>query len=194
MIRQLQPHCSINDRLPGCGDFDTPEQFIPAHPPARRWETCLTINESWGYNPTDRQFKTARQLIHTLCEVAGKGSNLLLNVSPMGNGELPPEQVERLEVVSAWMKHYAESIIGTEPGLEAWQFYGPSTRREQRYYLHLLMQPYDTISVRGLPITQIASVRSLKTNQPLEYTTRCAILLEFRLCMVKRPMQRRLDE
>lgn len=94
----------------------------------------------------------------------------------MGNGELPLEQVERLEVISAWMKHYAESIIGTEAGLEAWQFYGPSTRRGQRYYLHLLMQPYDTISVRGLPIKQIASVRSMKTNQPLEYTTRCAIL------------------
>lgn len=176
MIRQLQPHCLINDRLPGFGDFDTPEQFIPAHPPAQRWETCLTLNESWGYNPTDRQFKTTRQLIHTLCEIAGKGGNLLLNVSPMGNGELPPEQVERLEEVSAWMKHYAESIIGTEAGLEAWQFYGPSTRRGQRYYLHLLMQPYDTISVRGLPIKQIASVRSLKTNQLLKYTTRCAIL------------------
>ncbi|MGL5870871.1 MAG: alpha-L-fucosidase [Xenococcaceae cyanobacterium] len=176
MIRQLQPNCLINDRLPGFGDFDTPEQFIPAQPPARRWETCLTINESWGYNPTDRQFKTTRQLIHTLCEVAGKGGNLLLNVSPMGNGELPAEQVERLAEVSAWMNHYAESIIDTEPGLEAWQFYGSSTRRGQRYYLHLLMQPYDTLSVRGVPIKQIAAVRSLKTNQPLEYTARCSIL------------------
>ena len=176
MIRQLQPNCLINDRLPGFGDFDTPEQFIPAQPPVRRWETCLTINESWGYNPTDRQFKTARELIHTLCEVAGKGGNLLLNVSPMGNGELPAEQVERLATVSAWMNDHAESIIDTEPGLEAWQFYGTSTRRGQRFYLHLLMQPYDTISVRGVPINRVAAVRSLKTNQPLEYTTRCAIL------------------
>jgi alpha-L-fucosidase len=176
MIRHLQPHCLINDRLPGFGDFDTPEQFIPAHSPDRRWETCLTINESWGYNSTDRSFKSARQLIHTLCEVAGKGGNLLLNVSPMGNGEIPSEQAERLEVVSAWMSHYGESIINTKPGLEAWQFYGTSTRREHRFYLHLLMKPYDTISVRGVPIKQIAAVLDLKTNQPLEYTTRCSIL------------------
>ncbi len=176
MIRSLQPHCLVNDRLPGFGDFDTPEQFIPAQPPTRPWETCLTINESWGYNPTDQQFKSARQLIHTLCEVAGKGGNLLLNVSPMGNGEIPPEQVERLEAVSAWMSDHAESIIGTKPGLEAWQFYGTSTRRENRFYLHLLMKPYEAISVRGLPIKRIAGVRSLKTNQPLEYSTRCAIL------------------
>lgn len=108
--------------------------------------------------------------------MAGKGGNLLLNVSPMGNGEIPSEQVERLEAVSAWMSHYAESIIDTEPGLEAWQFYGTSTRREHRFYLHLLMKPYDTISVRGVPIKQIAAVLDLKTNQPLEYTTRCTIL------------------
>lgn len=74
------------------------------------------------------------------------------------------------------MHTYAESIIDTEPRLEAWQFYGTSTRRGHRFYLHLLMQPYDTISVRGLPIKRIAAVRSLKTNQPLEYSTRCAIL------------------
>lgn len=176
MIRDLQPDCLINDRLPGFGDFDTPEQIIPAHPPERSWETCLTINESWGYNPTDQQFKSARQLIHSLCEVAGKGGNLLLNVSPMGNGQLPSEQVERLRAIAEWMSHHAESIIGTEPGLEAWQFYGTSTRREHRFYLHLLMKPYDAITVRGLPIKRIAAVRSLKTNQPLEYTTRCAIL------------------
>ena len=176
MIRLLQPHCLINDRLPEFGDFDTPEQMIPAHPPARSWETCLTINESWGYNSSDQQFKSARQLIHSLCEVAGKGGNLLLNVSPMGNGQLPAEQVERLEVVAEWMSYHAESIIDTKPGLEAWQFYGTSTRREHRFYLHLLMKPYDVVTVRGLPIKRIAAVRSLKTNQPLEYTTRCTVL------------------
>ena len=59
MIRALQPEILINDRLPGVGDYDTPEQFVPPQPPGRAWETCMTMNESWGYNPDDTQFKSA---------------------------------------------------------------------------------------------------------------------------------------
>jgi alpha-L-fucosidase len=184
MIRSLQPEILINDRLPGFGDFDTPEQFIPPQPSKQAWETCMTINESWGYNLADSHFKSARQLIHTLCEVAGKGGNLLLNVSPMGDGQIQPELLERLAVVEAWMSDNQESIIGTQPGLEPWQFYGSSTRRRDcakrsakgdRIYLHLLMKPYDTISVRGVPIKQVKSVRVLADETELHYTTRCAI-------------------
>ncbi len=132
------------------------------------------FNESWGYNLADSHFKSARQLIHTLCEVAGKGGNLLLNVSPMGDGQIQLELLKRLAVVEAWMSHNQESIIGTQPGLEQWQFYGSSTRRRDRIYLHLLMKPYDTISVRGVPIKQVKSVRVLADGTELHYTTRCA--------------------
>ncbi|MDX2100256.1 MAG: hypothetical protein SFW36_20970, partial [Leptolyngbyaceae cyanobacterium bins.59] len=69
-----------------------------------------------------------------------------------------------------------ESIVGTEPGLEPWQFYGPSTRRGQRIYLHLLMKPYDTVTVRGLAIKQVRSVQVLATEKALAYTTRCSIV------------------
>jgi alpha-L-fucosidase len=176
MIRDLQPNILINDRLPDCGDFATPEQFIPPHPPTHLWETCLTINESWGYNSDDNCFKSSRQLIHTLCEVAAKGGNLLLNVSPMGNGQIPPEQLERLKDIADWMSKHSESILDTMPGLEPWQFYGPSTRKDHRIYLHLLMQPYETISVRGIPIKQVKSVFVLADVTPLTFTTRCAIM------------------
>ncbi len=176
MIRQLQPDILINDRLPDCGDFTTPEQFIPSRPPGHRWETCLTINDSWGYNSQDKNFKSARELIHNLCEVAGKGGNLLLNVSPMGNGLIPTELLERLEVIKTWMQDYSESIIDTKPGLEPWQFYGSSTRRDNRIYLHLLMKPYDTIKVRGIPIKRVKSVLALPSAIPLEYHQRCAIM------------------
>jgi alpha-L-fucosidase len=175
LIKSLQPDILINDRLPGGGDFDTPEQFIPPQPPAQRWETCMTMNDSWGYCPADTQYKSARQLIHTLCEVAGKGGNLLLNVSPMSDGHLPAAQVERLEAVAQWMEQYRESIVGTSPGLEPWQFYGPSTRRGDRLYLHVLMRPYDSIAVRGLPIRRIRGVRVLGGSE-LQYTTRCALI------------------
>ena len=176
MIRDLQPDIVINDRLPGCGDYDTPEQFVPATAPERPWEVCLTMNESWGYNPSDTGYKSAREIVHTLCEIAAKGGRLLLNLSPRGDGTVPPEQVERLEAVGAWLQRHGEAIFGTEPALEPWQFYGPTTRSAhvdatvgpahaegtrgasggdsvvERIYLHLLMRPYETVTVRGLPI------------------------------------------
>ncbi len=174
MIRELQPGIVINDRLPGCGDYDTPEQAVPAQPPARAWETCMTMNNSWGYNPGDRNYKSARSLIHTLCEVAGKGGNLLLNVSPTGEGELPAEQTERLETIAAWMERNGESIADTAPGLEPWQFYGPSTRRGARVYLHLLMRPYDSVSVRGIRVRHVKSARVLGTGDELKLHRRIA--------------------
>ncbi len=176
MIRQLQPDIVINDRLPGCGDYDTPEQFVPAHAPSRAWEVCMTINESWGYNRTDTQYKSARQLVHTLCEIVGKGGRFLLNVSPMGDGRLQPELAERLQVIEEWMSRHGDAISGTEPGLEPWQFYGPTTVKGHTVYLHLLMRPYDTVTVRGVRIKRITSVRSLTTGAELEYESRCAIL------------------
>jgi alpha-L-fucosidase len=176
MVRQLQPDILINDRLPGFGDFSTPEQFVPPQPPPKPWEVCLTINESWGYNPADKRFKSPRQLIHTLCEIAGKGGNLLLNVSPMGDGRLQPELVDRLAVIEQWMSKNGESIVGTAPALEPWQFYGPSTRRGDRVYLHLLMRPYETVSVRGLHIKRVRSVGALSTGGELPFTSRCSIV------------------
>ena len=71
MIRELQPLIVINDRLPG-GDYDTPEQFVPPTAPVRPWEVCLTMNESWGYNPSDTGYKSERELVHAVRD-CGKG-------------------------------------------------------------------------------------------------------------------------
>ncbi len=176
LIHSLQPDILVNDRLPGCGDFETPEQFVPPQPPARPWETCMTMNDSWGYNPSDTRYKSARELVHTLCEVAGRGGNLLLNVSPMGDGQLPPEQCERLDALAGWMAGNGAAIADSEAGLEPWQFYGPSTRKGNSIFLHLLMRPYDTITVRGLPVNRIRGARELRTGTELETRTRCAVL------------------
>ncbi|HEY6417814.1 MAG TPA: alpha-L-fucosidase [Candidatus Binataceae bacterium] len=172
MIRSLQPDILINDRLPGAGDYDTPEQLVPAKAPTRGWETCMTMNTSWGYNPSDQRYKSARYLINTLSEVAGKGGNLLLNVSPTGDGELPPQQVERLEAFAKWMPAVSESIVGTTAGLEPWQFYGPSTRRGKRIYLHLLMRPYEGVSIRGVKVRQVNRVSVLGSGEELRFHRR----------------------
>jgi alpha-L-fucosidase len=161
--------------LPG-GDYDTPEQFVPAQPPERPWEVCLTMNESWGYNPPDTRYKSARSIVHTISEIAGKGGRLLLNIGPDGDGRVPPEQAERLEAVAEWMSRNGEAITGTAPGLVPWQFYGPSTRKGGTTYVHLLMRPYETVSVRGVPIRRVKSVRALADGRELKFTTRCAIL------------------
>ncbi len=176
MIRELQPEIVINDRLPGCGDYDSPEQAVPAAAPARAWETCMTMNNSWGYNPGDRHYKSARNLVHTLEEVAGKGGNLLLNVSPTGDGTLPPEHVERLEAFARWNERNGESIAGTTPGLEPWQFYGPSTRRGSRVYLHCVMRPYEAVSVRGLHVRQVTSATVLGSTEKLKLHRRIAAM------------------
>jgi alpha-L-fucosidase len=176
MIRSLQPGIIINDRLPGAGDYETPEQFVPAKPPARTWETCMTMNESWAYNPVDTKWKSPRRLIHTLCEVAGRGGNLLLNVGPMGDGALTTETSGRLDAIETWMARNGESIIGTAPGLEPWQHYGPSTRRGSRVYAHVLSRPYDDVTVRGIRIKRLRSVHALSNGDELRFETRCSII------------------
>ena len=176
LIRELQPGILINDRLPTVGDYETPEQFVPAQPPERPWECCMTLNESWAYNPADTAWKSPRQVVHTLCEVAGRGGNLLLNVSPMGDGAIMPEQRAILGAMQRWLTANGESIIGTRPGLEPWQFYGPTTRRGETLYLHLLMRPYETVTVRGVPIKRVRGVRVFGTGQQLAFSTRCAII------------------
>ncbi len=172
MIRELQPGILINDRLPREGDFETPEQFVPSKPPEHRWETCMTMNESWGYNTHDDDWKSPRQLVHTLCEVAGRGGNLLLNIGPRGDGTLQPEAAERLDVIATWMQRNSESIIGTTPGLEPWQCYGPSTRRGDDVYVHLLMRPYDDVTVRGIHVKRLRSVTALSTGEQLSFRIR----------------------
>ena len=172
MIRELQPGILINDRLPSGGDIVTPEQGIPDAIPEGRWETCMTMNRTWGYCPADHEYKSAHDLVHTLCETAGKGGNLLLNVSPMGTGELPPEQLERLAVVGRWMRDHGEAIRGTTAGLEAWQFYGPSTRKGNRLFMHLPWRPYDSFRVRGIRLNAVQSVRHLASGEALEWTKR----------------------
>ncbi|HEX2849068.1 MAG TPA: alpha-L-fucosidase [Acidimicrobiales bacterium] len=176
LIRSLQPDVVVNDRLPGFGDYETPEQFVPPQPPDGPWETCMTMNSTWGWCPDDTGYKSGRELVHTLCEVAGRGGNLLLNVSPRGDGSLPPTQVERLEGMARWMAAHRDAVAGTTPGLEPWQFYGPSTRRGDRVYLHLLWRPYDTVTVRGIPVKRVRGVRVLGSGAALEWTSRCTVL------------------
>ena len=85
----------------GCGDFKTPEQGIPIERPEGVWEFNTTINDSWGYKPNDTNYKSVPQLVRMFAECIGMGGNMLLDVGPMADGTIPPEQVERLEGLGA---------------------------------------------------------------------------------------------
>ena len=173
-IRERQPDCMVNDRCFGHGDFVTPEQQLPVAPPQQPWECCLTMNSTWGYVPDDDSWKSPRTLLHSFVEAASMGGNLLLNVGPTGRGEFPPQAVERLDAFAGWMATHAESVRDVRPGLELWQFRGPSTRRvhadgNERLYLHLVMRPYEHIVARGLPVNRITAVSLLGDGQPLPW-------------------------
>jgi alpha-L-fucosidase len=170
-IRSIQPDVIVNDRLADklLGDYATPEQFVPVASPDRPWETCMTINETWGFNPNDRAYKSARELALTLAEVTAKGGNFLLNVGPTPDGEIPPEFASRLRVLGAWMNRNGEAIFARGRGLPPGAFAGPTTGGEDALYLHVPGRPGgELLQVRGLA-RQVTEVSLLGTGEPLEF-------------------------
>jgi alpha-L-fucosidase len=114
-LLSLQPGIIHNNRLGAYrGDTETPEQFVPATGyPGRDWETCMTMNDTWGYKSYDQHWKSAEDLIRNLVDIASKGGNYLLNVGPSSEGLIPEPSVERLKAVGAWMKVNGKAIYAT---------------------------------------------------------------------------------
>ena len=128
-LRSLKPSIIVNNRVGKgrkgmqgfnkgdreySGDFGTPEQEIPSTGfPGVDWESCMTMNGSWGYKKSDQDWKSAETLIRNIVDTASKGGNYLLNVGPTAEGEIPPESIERLAAVGRWMRANGEAIYGT---------------------------------------------------------------------------------
>ena len=128
MARRLQPGILINNRAMTTEDFATPEQSAEPSPPGRAWESCMTLNESWGYCPGDRRFKSPRDVIRILGGVAENGGNLLLNVGPDGTGRIPEESVSILREVGDWLREHGEAIYPAERHGMSWNLWGgPNT-------------------------------------------------------------------
>jgi alpha-L-fucosidase len=117
-LLDLQPQIVVNNRLGGGfkGDTETPEQHIPPKGyPGEDWETCMTINNTWGYKSYDTDFKSTQTLLRNLVDIASKGGNYLLNVGPNSEGVIPQPEVDRFRAIGAWLKVNGESIYGTGP-------------------------------------------------------------------------------
>ena len=116
-LLKLQPDIVVNNRLDSkksTGDFETPEQKIPPTGiPGKDWETCMTMNHTWGFRAYDHDWKSAETLVTNLVDIASKGGNYLLNVGPTSAGEIPEPSSERLQTVGAWMKINGEAIYDT---------------------------------------------------------------------------------
>ncbi len=172
-IRSLQPQILINDRNHLPEDFSTPEQTIPADalPGGRLWETCMTINDTWGYAKNDTNWKSAEDLIRKLCDIAHKGGNFLLNVGPTAEGTFPEPIVERLQRIGQWMKVNGKSIYGTTKSpFRRLSFNGRCTQKGNTLYLHVFEWGGGDLRLEGLE-TKVLSARALLGNEPLKVRT-----------------------
>jgi len=178
LIHRLQPKCLIGNNhhllpLPG-EDFQMFEKDLPGHNTTGfggasvsrlPLETCETINDSWGFNITDRNHKSTKALIQYLVKAAGYGANFLLNIGPMPNGQIQPEFTERLSAMGQWLKQYGETIYGTKGGFIKPQSWGAITEKGNKAWIHLLNPTEEKLFIK-VP----AKVKSAKL-----YTNKSAI-------------------
>ena len=155
LIHRLQPGCLIGNNhhksvYPG-EDFQMFERDLPGQN-TTGWandqtvsklplETCETMNGMWGYKVNDQNYKSTEEIIQLLIKAAGNGANLLMNLGPQPNGELPAMGIQRLYEVGKWMKEYGETIYGSSAGDLKPQEWGATTRKGRLLYVHVFKQP-----------------------------------------------------
>ncbi len=180
LIHKLQPHCLIGNNhhllpLPG-EDFQMFEKDLPggnttgfggAAVSRLPLETCETTNDSWGFNITDRNYKSTSALIHYLVKASGYGANFLLNIGPMPNGQIQPEFTERLDAMGKWVKENGETIYGTKPGFIRPQTWGAVTEKGNRVFIHLLSNTEEKLLLK-IPY-KIKSAKTYKDKLPVKF-------------------------
>jgi len=183
MVFELQPDIIVNNRNGLEGDFATPEQEIRAANVGRAWETCMTLNDSWGFNRFDNAWKTPKTIVSNLATCARGGGNYLLNIGPKPDGSIPEESVTVLEAVGKWLETNGKTIYDTERGAFGWNTNANYTRHGNTLYIHQQFWPGHTPAAEGLAFYQaeaviaigglkpkVLSARILKTGQSVAFT------------------------
>ncbi|HTG86425.1 MAG TPA: alpha-L-fucosidase, partial [Pyrinomonadaceae bacterium] len=156
------------------GDFGTPEQEIPANGlPGVDWESCMTMNTTWGFKSYDDKWKSPQELVRNLIDIASKGGNYLLNVGPTAEGLIPAASVERLAAMGKWMKVNGESIYGTSASPFTKQLeFGRATSKPGRVYLHVFDWPADgTLQVPSMDKTVTRAYLLANPGPSLKFST-----------------------
>lgn len=165
MARQLQPDILINDRAGTAWDFLTPENVVTAH--NQPWESCYTMNRTWGFAPLDLNYKPVAELIRLLASCASQGGNFLLNVSPDGDGNIPEQQVESLREIGKWMKLNGEAIYNAGPSPVGAPNLGFQCRVGDKVYLFVQRWPGKVLPFAWCG-SKVIGAKILATGQVLQ--------------------------
>jgi alpha-L-fucosidase len=183
-LLKLDPELIVNNRVGAgrkgmsgftqagsfAGDFGTPEQEIPATGVDSDWESCMTMNDTWGFKSADHNWKSAETLVRNLIDIASKGGNYLLNIGPRADGSFPQASVERLRAMGQWMSVNSESLYGTQAALFKPEW-GRVTRKQGALYLHVFDWPSNgqlTIPALGNSLLRASLLARPETSLKIE--------------------------
>ncbi len=164
-VKRLQPQCLVSGRIGhGLGDYSLPrDNFLPPGRLEGDWETCATLNHTWGYKKHDHEWKSAANLVTTLVDLTSKGSNYLLNIGPDADGRVPAPSVQRLRAIGAWLSVNGTAIHGASPSPFRYEFpWGRITTKGCTLYFHFFANPPRHFQLHGLR-TRVTGVSALAT-------------------------------
>jgi alpha-L-fucosidase len=167
MVFKLQPEIIVNNRNKLPGDFSTPEQKIVAAESGRAWESCMTLNDSWGYQRADDNWKSAKTVVRNLIECARGGGNYLLNIGPKPDGSIPGPSIRVLTEVGEWMNTNGHTIYESDLCSVGHSAYSSFTRKGNTLYMHVHFWPGEYVAISGLQ-TQVKTAHILKTGQEVK--------------------------
>jgi alpha-L-fucosidase len=182
MVFKLQPDIIVNNRNGLPGDFSTPEQHIRASEEGRAWETCMTMNDSWGYQKADDDFKSVKTVVRNLVTCANGGGNYLLNIGPKPDGSVPEEEISTLDAVGKWMEKNGPTIYEAERCNAHATTNANFTRKGNTLYIHVhfwpgttpagnfmsFFQPQSVVAVGGLQ-AKVASARLFASGKRVNF-------------------------
>ena len=166
MVRQLQPDILINNRSGIPEDFQTPEQHLQAYDVP--WETCMTMNDSWGYQHADDNWKSPKTIVRNLVTCARDSGNYLLNIGPRGDGSIPEPSVDILSSVGRWMDTHSDLIHHADKCQVKRSEFALFTRRGNTLYIHAYFWPGETLAVGGL-LRKVLSAKIYPSGQPVRF-------------------------
>jgi len=173
LLLKKNPNTIMNSRLRGKGDYDTPENGPPVVTPnSKYWELCLTMNDSWGYQPNDKNYKTPQQVVGIFVECLSKGGNLLLDIGPKADGTIVTEQENILKELGKWTSKHKKAIYQMERGIPYDHFYGPNALSPDSTKLYLFVKgnPNGQVALRGIS-NEINSIVVVGNGTALNHKT-----------------------